>query len=464
MNHNEIVSTLNEYSYHNSHVKALFAIGSYARNDLEPYSDLDLVMLSDEDPKLLFSGMEEKIGREIHFILTEGPTKRVYLLGDNLLKLDLIVAQRPDEVKALYLGSRITKSTDSVILDKTGILSMILQKWTDESLGENIVSLINSEVEKFLISFEAASSTARREDVFQSYFHYNLSLTRYIRLLQLQMDDTSFLYCPKRIMNRLPSYQNTRIERLEGTLRLYDLRKTLEQLATEFRETHSRLYWTHSGITRTPKEVDSFMREVLDRDLLWNFRDIAWTCPDILNEGRLYRSSALSRFEDTDALRKAIKVNGIQRIIDLRLPWEIDRHPYRNTETEIVTVPMTIRPEKDRKIFHGNWPNHVLLVDNDSEIQRVFTLLSDGIPTAIHCHAGRDRTGIVITLVMLVAGVPLQYVKKDFLSSKMGLKAMEFERFIEAVNSHGGIEGILTRFGVDNETLEIVRKWLRRDE
>ncbi|NIM44056.1 MAG: hypothetical protein GTO54_00200, partial [Nitrososphaeria archaeon] len=60
-----------EYSYHNSHVKALFALGSYARNDLEPYSDLDLVMLSDEDPKLLFSGMEEKIGSDIHFTLTE---------------------------------------------------------------------------------------------------------------------------------------------------------------------------------------------------------------------------------------------------------------------------------------------------------------------------------------------------------------------------------------------------------
>ena len=464
LNHKEIVTTLKDYSSQNKGIKALIALGSYARGNLEPYSDLDLVMISDENPDPIFLNLEEKLDDHFRFKLSEGATKRVYLLGDNLLKLDLIVAKTPDEVKTLYLGSRITNVAESIVLDKTSSLTSIFQKWIEEEPPEDIVSLVNSEVEKFLISFEAASSAARREDVFQSYFHYNLSLTRYIRLLQLQMEDPSFLYCPKRIMNRLPAYQVTRLERLGGTLRLYELRGKLDQLATEFREAHSKLFWKYPAIIRSPKQVDYFLREVLDRDLLWNFRDVAWACPDIVKNGALFRSSALPRFEQSEALRNVLKVNKIQRIIDLRLPWEIDRYPYRNTETEIVSIPMYICPLEDRRIFRGNWPDLVLLLNCDSEIKHIFTLLSESVPTAIHCHAGRDRTGVVVTLVMLTIGVPIQCVKKDFLSSNMGLKAEEFDILIEAVNSHGGVEGILASFEIDEKTIEGIRRWLRRNE
>lgn len=268
MNHKEIVTNLKDYSSQKKGIKALIALGSYARGNLEPYSDLDLVIISDEKPDPIFLNLEEKLDNHIRFKLTEGATKRVYLLGDNLLKLDLIVAKTPDEVKTLYLGSRITNVAESIVLDKTNSLATVFQKWIEEEPSEDIVSLVNSEVEKFLISFEAASSAARREDVFQSYFHYNLSLTRYIRLLQLQMEDPSFLYSPKRIMNRLPPHQVARVVRLGGTLRLYELRGTIDQLATEFRETHSKLFWKYSGIIRSPEQIDSFLREVLDRDLL----------------------------------------------------------------------------------------------------------------------------------------------------------------------------------------------------
>ena len=463
MMHKEIVSQITNYALKSTDVQGLFALGSYARKELEPYSDLDLVIFTNKEPQVAFSQVEDVFSSQVRFILNEGENKRIFFLGDELVKLDLIVTGELEDVKFLFLSSRIESLENSIILDKTSHIYENLKKWKDETPPDDIVSLINDEVEKFLISFEATSSAARKEDVFQSYFQYNLSLTRYIRMLQLEQDDASFLYTPKRIMNKLRRYQVNRIERLNGTLKLNELRNKIERLAIEFREIHSKLFSKNLGIQRSPEEIYSYLLEILDRDLIWNFRDICWTCPELLREGQLFRSSALSRFDGSRALNKLLERRNIQRVIDLRLPWEIDRYPYKVTPIEIVSIPMKVRPEENRNLFYGEWSNHVLLIDNDLEIQRVFNTLSDGIPTVIHCHVGRDRTGVVLALIELAVGIPVEYVKKEFLSSQMGLKEQEFQEIIDAINTNGGIENVLITLGVANDKISKVREWLRRD-
>jgi len=463
MMHKEIVTLLTRYASQSTDVQGLFALGSYARKEIEPYSDLDLVIFSKKKPNVVFSQVEDVFANQVRFILIEGENKQIFFLGDEHVKLDLIVTGDLELVKILFLGFRIESLENSIIIDKTGQIYENLKKWKDEAPPDDIVSLINDEVEKFLISFEATSSAARKEDVFQSYFQYNLSLTRYIRMLQLEQNDASFLYAPKRIMNKLRRYQVNRIERLNGTLKLNELRYKIEHLAIEFREIHSKVFSKIPGIRRIPEEIHSYLQEILDRDLIWNFRDIGWTCPELLREGQLFRSSALSRFDGSRALNKLLERRNIQRIIDLRLPWEIDRYPYKETPIEIVSIPMKIRPEESRRLFYGEWPNHVLLIDNDVEIQRVFKALSDGIPTVIHCHVGRDRTGVVIALIELAVGIPVELVKKDFLSSQMGVKEQEFQDIIDAINTNGGIKNILITLGVASDNIIKVKEWLRCD-
>jgi len=463
MMHKEIVRQITNYVLKSTDVQGLFALGSYARKEIEPYSDLDLIIFSNKEPQVVFSQVEDVFSNQVRFILNEGENKQIFFLGDELVKLDLIVTGELEDVKILFLSSKIESLENSIILDKTSHIYENLKKWKDEAPPDDIVSLINDEVEKFLISFEAASSAARKEDVFQSYFQYNLSLTRYIRILQLEQGDASFLYSPKRIMNKLRRYQVNRIERLNGTLKLNEIRNKIEHLAIEFREIHSKLFSKNPRINRSPEEIFIYLQEILDRDLIWNFRDVGWTCPELLKEGQLFRSSALSRFNGSRALTKLLEKRNIRRIIDLRLPWEVDRYPYKENPIEVVSIPMKIRPEERRSLFHGEWPNHVLLIDNDLVIQRVFDTLSDGIPTVIHCHVGRDRTGVVIALIELAVGIPVELVKKDFLSSQMGLREQEFQEIIDAINTKGGIENVLTTLGVTTDEIIKIREWLRHD-
>lgn len=264
----EIVTLLTKYASQSTDVQGLFALGSYARNEIEPYSDLDMVIFSIKKPQVVFSQVEDVFANQVRFILNEGENKQIFLLGDELVKLDLIVTGELEDVKFLFLGSKIESLENSIIIDKTSHIYENLKKWKDEAPPDDIVSLINDEVEKFLISYEATSSAARKEDVFQSYFQYNLSLTRYIRMLQLEQGDASFLYTPKRIMNKLRRYQVNRIERLNGTLKLNELRNKIKHLAIEFREIHSKLFSKNPGIQRSPEEIYSYLQEILDRDLI----------------------------------------------------------------------------------------------------------------------------------------------------------------------------------------------------
>ena len=459
MNHQDIVEVLKGFTERDEGVKGLFSLGSYAREELGPNSDLDMVLWV-KDEKAIYSAKIILIfGEELKHKLTENDAKYILFISNQLIKLELSIVNDPNEVERLYIGSRITEPSSSILVDKTGELPEILGGFIDPE-QEDLVTLINHEITKFLISFESASAASRRGDVFQSYFQYNLSLTRLIRLLQLELEDTAFLYAPKRILKRLSHLQLHRLERLNGTLRQYQVRERVEMLATEFRYTQSRLYWKNSDVQPKPDVVNTFLQDILDRDLVWNLRDVSWVDPELIRLGRLFRSPTLSRFAGTRAFDRIISENGIQRIIDLRLPWEADLYPYSECGVEVISVPMTIRKETDRDIFKGEYPDHVLLLDNSLELRRIFSLLAEGKTTLIHCHSGKDRTGVVIFLILSSIGVPSPLIERDFLASGMNLKKTDFTVLKEAFEAHGAAVKIVNELSIDNKQIANVKKWL----
>lgn len=456
MNHNEIIRILKRHAIENDEILGLFAIGSYARKELEPYSDLDLVILSKKTPSLIFESVSQLFGDQIKYLLEETDRKQSFFIGNQLIKVELSIIKDFEEIKKLYIGSRIREPSNSILVDKTGALSGKLSPFKETQSSEEKVELINKEINKFLISFETASSMAKREDVFQSYFHYNLSLTRYMRLLQLALNDVSFLYVPKKIMERLTSNQHRRVERLNGSLTLYELRGKLERLATEFRELHSILYHENEGIEKNPEFVRNYIADILDRDLVWNFRDVSWTNPALIHDGRLFRSSALSRFSNTRAFDKLINENGIKRIIDLRQEWEVDRYPYEGVEIDIQHRPVFLSPNGE---YENESVYRALLFDS-LQMRSIFTLISEGKTTVITCSLGRDRTGFVISLILLAIGVPIELVEKDFLASHMGITKKEFRRILDYIESKGGIQELMYEYEVTPETIEKIRDWL----
>ena len=177
MNYENIVARLKTYAESNAKIDALLVIGSYAREEMEPYSDLDIVIVSQQEPVEILNDVVDQFGSIVTYKIGESEEKSILFLSKKLLRVDLLAVKDPLKAKKLFLGSRIRNLNKSILVDKTHSLYSKLEKWNSEPKQE-LSEVINTETSKFLISFESASTAARKGDVFQSYFQHNLALTR----------------------------------------------------------------------------------------------------------------------------------------------------------------------------------------------------------------------------------------------------------------------------------------------
>lgn len=184
-----------------------------------------------------------------------------------------------------------------------------------------------------------------------------------------------------------------------------------------------------------------------------NFRDFGGyrtqhgTC---LKKGLLYRSGDLSKATDADL--ELIHSLGIKTICDLRSEGERKHEPDRVPAARPFTffnIPM--RPMVD---YHGRSLRRLLSLMFGSErrtdyvavsyqayrdyatrhlpqLKTLFQRISDpeNLPILIHCSAGKDRTGVVSSLINLVLGVPFETVMDDYLKTNSNLNAYKEDVF-----------------------------------
>lgn len=124
-----------------------------------------------------------------------------------------------------------------------------------------------------------------------------------------------------------------------------------------------------------------------------------------------------------------------------------------------------------------------------AEIKSIFDVLAneENWPVMVHCTQGKDRTGLVVLLVLGLLDVSKEEIKRDYLLSIKGLEAdfadrvkaiaeiglpEEFagcpENWVEEVfgeieSQYGGFENFLVgECGVKREQVEKVKQILRR--
>lgn len=73
------------------------------------------------------------------------------------------------------------------------------------------------------------------------------------------------------------------------------------------------------------------------------------------------------------------------------------------------------------------------LTHSKAEVKAVFSILSDenAYPVMVHCTQGKDRTGLVVLLVLLLCGVPQEVVKQDYRLSESELAPERNEKLAE---------------------------------
>ncbi|WP_420645213.1 tyrosine-protein phosphatase [Candidatus Leptofilum sp.] len=147
--------------------------------------------------------------------------------------------------------------------------------------------------------------------------------------------------------------------------------------------------------------------------------------------GKLYRSGSISRLTKADLAY--LQRLGIRLVSDLRSLEERAKHPDRLPEVPgLVERPLPMqsvdrwerlrgaftiffrRGKLDEYLLNGY--TRVVLDGNAHHIGEIFQRLADPdqLPALIHCTAGKDRTGLVVALLLLTLGVPEETVLADY--------------------------------------------------
>ncbi len=167
---------------------------------------------------------------------------------------------------------------------------------------------------------------------------------------------------------------------------------------------------------------------------LTNFRDIGG---HPMRTGLVFRSGDLSQITPRDLAQ--LESFQIRLICDLRVPRESRKRPPRlpwNTPVKTVNISLhseathrDIKRKMLRFLFRSpataNCPDFIrdyyqhLAFERTTQIREVITKLTQpgSLPALIHCTAGKDRTGVIVAILQLLAGVPYERVMADYLET-----------------------------------------------
>jgi protein-tyrosine phosphatase len=176
--------------------------------------------------------------------------------------------------------------------------------------------------------------------------------------------------------------------------------------------------------------------------------------------GMVYRSGELPDL--TPAGCEAFRELGIRHVVDFRN--RLAPSPLFGGDAVCVfqAAPVDLFPVGGSGA-DASIPAYVQAVrDNADSYRRAFELLADpgNLPILYHCAAGKDRTGIMIGLLLTMLGVDRQtviddYQLSDLVGATVNLQAMT--DLLDAVDADGGIEAYLAGIGVSPATQATIR-------
>jgi protein-tyrosine phosphatase len=228
---------------------------------------------------------------------------------------------------------------------------------------------------------------------------------------------------------------------------------------------------------------------------LLNLRDLGGLPIDEGGEtrfGRLLRSDSPHQLDEAGA--RALADAGVRTVIDLRTASERADRP--NLLASVANMECVVAPifEDDHEFPPGlTTATDVYcwwLRDLGTGVKAAVSGIADArsAPILVHCHAGKDRTGVVVAIVLLLAGVDTDAIADDYALSgvqlaemlardrvsavERGMDAVRVERLftvrreamVETLDrietDHGGASRYLAGLGVDEARIQRLRDLL----
>ncbi|MFN8419937.1 MAG: tyrosine-protein phosphatase [Anaerolineae bacterium] len=209
----------------------------------------------------------------------------------------------------------------------------------------------------------------------------------------------------------------------------------------------------------------------------------------------VYRSDSLHRL--TADSQNTLLSDGLKTIIDLRFPEEVQHDPNvfaASTALRYHHIPLILRdpvqPNGDGR-RHDVPPSlyaiYLSIIESyQSQVRAVLTTLSESsFPVLIHCTAGKDRTGVIIALLLGLAGVEPETIVEDYAltstyltplveslkqrSVELGIDPEVYAKMLETppqamhdtlihiASAYGGVEAYLHAIGLTDQQLKTLR-------
>ena len=218
--------------------------------------------------------------------------------------------------------------------------------------------------------------------------------------------------------------------------------------------------------------------------------------------GVLLRSDNLQGLSDKD-VRRLVDDHGVTTVLDLRTPTEVRaegpgplvteglRHVNLDLiptwDEEVRTdriVPHEQREEGDLSHFYLTYLDQ--MPQSVVDALRVIADPASG-PVVVHCAAGKDRTGVIVAMALLVAGVDREEIVADYALTGERIEAIRdrlvasptyaedmksrplddlrphahsMRHFLDRLDELGGVEAWLSRHGFGPDEQAALRKRL----
>jgi len=449
--------------------------GSFGKNKTTPNFEIyfQLLVNNDFESTLLITKLHSEFHSEVLSIREVALRNKIVVYLKSLPKIEFAICTNITDIDRNYKGSEITDCSDTILFKKENLqfnidlyLEQLIKGNQQGKMNESNEIVIANLIDKFVYEFESCSSMHRRSDGYQFYFFYNIALQVAIQLNHLSKGYKKFNFLPKYfIANVLPRAEQESFYDLKGTLYLPEANKQKRKLL-DFFYSSAKSMMTDEKLN----ELKQFCEWIYNRDFLWNFRDISLHNPNI-KSGRIYRTATMTIFQNEDRFDDLLKEKKIKTVIDLREDKEIKEMPYfKRTLSKFNYVNAQLDPWNQPNWFKENHHQGTdeeiayrffAIGCNDKIKKAMEAILNEQEGSvAIHCFAGKDRTGIFISMLHLLADTPIEIINADYLASEVDVKLHRLNLALDIIKQKGGIQPYLLSCGLTVNQISQLRQKL----
>lgn len=198
------------------------------------------------------------------------------------------------------------------------------------------------------------------------------------------------------------------------------------------------------------------VRSIFAAELI-NARDVGGTALPQgaqVSYGRLFRGPPLAFSSEGCAEFERL---GIRSVIDLRISEERDAVPEApciELTAEVIEAPLPVP-------YQVSASDYITVLHTRDSVAAAFAVLGDAsaYPVYVHCTYGRDRTGVLIALVLRALGASREEILREYSLSRasVGATPSSLVAALDELEAQGGVEAFLASSGVNAEQLSTLR-------